>query len=247
MRHLMLIAILLAAPVANAGFVVDREVPAEKKPIVKKLPRVQIQGDPVKFELARGMGRNVTLGEALAQIIPETWQKDLDEVPDLSRKVTWRGGSEWPSVLETTLAQVGLGATVVTEGRIIKVHPYRQSAEAPKPAVQEGGKEPAKVVPEEKPVAVPIIPKPVWRVSMADRSIRGALSRWAREAGWQVSWEATFDYPVTVEGDFIGLFDEAVLQVIAGLAGAEKPLQACTYDNRVVRIVAYGQCTPGIK
>jgi hypothetical protein len=95
-----------------------------------------------------------------------------------------------------------------------------------------------------EPVAVPapkIIDLPKWEVKVSDVTLRQTLGRWARSAGWQLSWEVKVDYPVQLEAIYVGTFDTAVEQFTDALRGSDYPLDACFYSgNRVVRVIHHG-------
>lgn len=81
----------------------------------------------------------------------------------------------------------------------------------------------------------------IWSVEMADATVKGAIERWASAAGWQLSWELTSDFPITVESKVDGSFADAVTYLAYGLQNSEMPLQVLFYDdNRVVRVVPTG-------
>ncbi|MGN5477577.1 toxin co-regulated pilus biosynthesis Q family protein [Cupriavidus basilensis] len=80
-----------------------------------------------------------------------------------------------------------------------------------------------------------------WEVRASDLTLRQSLMRWAKDAGWQVSWEAKYDFPVQLEAAFGGTFENAVEQLTASLRTSEFPLLGCMYEgNRVVRVLHYG-------
>lgn len=83
---------------------------------------------------------------------------------------------------------------------------------------------------------------PSWEVKVSDVTLRKTLLRWAKQAGWQLSWEVKVDYPVQLEAIYLGSFDSAVEQYTAALRGSDYPLIACFYDgNRVVRVLHFGE------
>jgi hypothetical protein len=77
----------------------------------------------------------------------------------------------------------------------------------------------------------------IWRVQPTDRNVREILSRWTAAAGWQLSWEVQNDVELHATASFQGTFEEALEQLLGSLQGSDYPLSACTYDNRVVRVV----------
>lgn len=86
-----------------------------------------------------------------------------------------------------------------------------------------------------------VVPLSRWDVKASDVTLRQSLIRWAKEAGWQVSWEVKIDYPVQLEASFVGTFETAVENYMTSLSGSDYPLMGCLYEgNRVVRVVRYG-------
>lgn len=80
-----------------------------------------------------------------------------------------------------------------------------------------------------------------WDIVMSDKTLNGAMARWAAAAGWQLSWELPVDYAVQARTSVPGSFDEAVTQVVNSMEGAEIPMQAIFYKgNKVLRILAKG-------
>lgn len=80
-----------------------------------------------------------------------------------------------------------------------------------------------------------------WEIALADKTLNTALSRWARQAGWQLVWDLPVDYAVETRTSVPGTFVEAVTLITKGMATAEIPMRAIFYDgNKVLRIVAKG-------
>ena len=95
-------------------------------------------------------------------------------------------------------------------------------------------------LPGSVPIAAPA-PPPIWRMDVADKSIRSVLERWAKQAGWQLVWEVPVDFGVDASATLHGTFEEALQSVIDALAGSSTPIQAVLYrGNKVLRIVPKG-------
>lgn len=236
--------VLLGSSPSFAQFVIEPNK-ASNKAVPKKSPsRLMVMRDgdePVSFDLARGMGRNVSFGEALAQIVPKGWEVDFemsDKPIDLKKSVTWRGGAEWPRALEDVLAQLGLGAVVNPTLRYLMIHPYPVVAQPKLDAIKSKGSSAGKA--EATAVVAPVVPEKIWMVLAGDKTVRGALARWSKEAGWMLSWEAPFDYPVVIETRFTGSFEDVLTKVVESLDGSDKPVQLVLYENKVARVVPYG-------
>jgi hypothetical protein len=83
--------------------------------------------------------------------------------------------------------------------------------------------------------------RPTWELVPTDKTLKAALTRWARMAGWQVVWELPVDYEVETRTAVQGTFQEAVGVVAKSMDSAEVPMKAIFYaGNRVLRIVAKG-------
>lgn len=81
-------------------------------------------------------------------------------------------------------------------------------------------------------------PVPAWDIKLSDKTIYGAMKRWAKTASWQLMWDTEGnDYPVIAEASYKGQFDVAIGGVMASLARSQYPLRACLYENRAVRII----------
>jgi hypothetical protein len=99
--------------------------------------------------------------------------------------------------------------------------------------------------PRPAPVAEPVTPPPpadpVWEITVADKTLNAALSRWASSAGWQLLWELPVDYAVEARTTVPGNFDQAVRMVIDSMASAQIPMKAVFYQgNKVLRIMVKG-------
>ena len=80
-----------------------------------------------------------------------------------------------------------------------------------------------------------------WRLDLADRTVKTALGRWAKEAGWQLVWEVPVDFGIDADATITGTFDEALHAVVRALDKSDTPIQAILYKgNKVLRIVAHG-------
>lgn len=83
-----------------------------------------------------------------------------------------------------------------------------------------------------------------YEVSPADQTLRAALDRWARVAGWTFQpehWAVDADIPIVGSARFEQPFKLAVRELVASTEMADRPLQPCFYSNRVLRIVPYAQ------
>jgi hypothetical protein len=80
-----------------------------------------------------------------------------------------------------------------------------------------------------------------WQMRPSDGSVRNALARWAKEAGWQFVWDVPTDFAIDATATVHGTLEEALRQVVEALAGSAVPIQAVMYKrNRVLRVIAKG-------
>jgi hypothetical protein len=80
-----------------------------------------------------------------------------------------------------------------------------------------------------------------WDIVPSDKTLNGALARWAGAAGWQLLWELPVDYAVQVRTTVPGTFEEAVGAVVTSMDSAELPMKAVFYKgNKVLRIMGRG-------
>lgn len=98
--------------------------------------------------------------------------------------------------------------------------------------------------PGNSPIAIAIArPAPTFDVKTSDRSVREALARWARSAGWvhePIHWTLDKDHPVEgVAGPevFGEDFRTAVRKLLASTELTDRPVQPCFYANSVVRVI----------
>ncbi|NRF68447.1 TcpQ domain-containing protein [Aquincola sp. S2] len=80
-----------------------------------------------------------------------------------------------------------------------------------------------------------------WTIATSDATVKSAIARWAKTAGWQLVWELPVDYSIGANATLNGSFEEAVETVVRSMQGAETPMKAVFYrGNNVLRIVAKG-------
>lgn len=81
----------------------------------------------------------------------------------------------------------------------------------------------------------------VWDLRQSDGSVRNALARWAKEAGWQFIWAVPTDFSIDASATIHGTFEQALHSVVDALEHSEVPIQALMYKgNHVLRITAKG-------
>lgn len=53
----------------------------------------------------------------------------------------------------------------------------------------------------------------VWEMKLSDKTVKKTFQRWAKEAGWQLIWNANVDFPISAEMQIEGDFDYAINEV----------------------------------
>lgn len=200
---------------AVTGQVADKEIATPLRPRVQEIGR-----RPAHIYEPRGRGTQIALSDVMLAITPQF----VVDYADVSRTVpvSWAGGKGWPDVLSDVVTQMpGATATIDWSNSTVTFGLPKLASGAPQFAAER--------------IAAR------WDVRAADLTLRQTLMRWAKDAGWQVSWEVKYDFPVQLEAVFAGTFENAIEQFTASLRSSEFPLLGCLYEgNRVVRILHYG-------
>jgi hypothetical protein len=118
------------------------------------------------------------------------------------------------------------------------------AASDPAPASAQTARAAAPSAPAPAADTFPVPPPEVsraWRLEVADHTIKSALGRWAKEAGWQLVWEVPVDFGVDADATVTGTFEDALHAVVRALDKSDTPIQAILYKgNKVLRVVAHG-------
>lgn len=193
----------------HAGFVNDRGA-----------GELRIIGKLSQEEKAAGMGRNVTVREAVRQVVPSDFAVRFGLGADslVDKRVSWKGGRLWTEVFTDVVASVpDLSAEIDVPAKLVTLsstQTSRNEQAGPSTAAQS-----------------------VWRIRNGDK-MSETLAAWGREAGWQgVFWEAP-DLVSEIDVAFPGGFEEAITKTIEALARHGVQLRVIFYGgNKVVRIV----------
>ena len=97
-------------------------------------------------------------------------------------------------------------------------------------------------------VITPVAPIPaakVWEVRQADINLANAFTRWAKEAGYRVRWDARKNSMIEGPDQIAGSFEDAITYVLSGPSISEStyPLEVCFYPNTppLARITRKGE------
>ncbi len=181
-----------------------------------------------EVEIRRGFGRQVRLTEALKQIAPVGWhgylKAEMVGRVDKGKLVDWRGGRRWVEVLDILATEQGLSAEVDWNKREIFIGEKRP-VYAPATAVAA-----AKVPP-------PTPPKPQW-VARPGSTLKTSVQEWGKKAGWDVVWNADYDYPIKASLTFEGSFLDAITTLFRSYEKAEKPFWVDVYQKQTPPVLA---------
>lgn len=222
----------IQAPVIKKEIKKDPTPPAVDRAVLKKAevakiaikPSVVIGGithtgrKPSILPPARGFGNDVTLRESIMMLLPESFSVYNDGNIDLNQKASWAAADadDWAGVLGNVFRKAGVAATLDWGKNSLTLDRHIKVAEPP-------------------------APKPKWILEAKDKTVRAALHRWARQAGWHLDWDVAVDYPIPYDVTYEGQFESAVGEVMGSLAGSDFPVQACTYENKTLRVVRFGE------
>ncbi|MBN3744760.1 hypothetical protein G3N96_04830 [Burkholderia sp. Se-20373] len=241
---------IACAPSAQAGFV--NEAAQQQLAVAGPAPEVassplieapavpssgrkvnQVGMRPSNVSVPRGKGTDIALGDMAPVVVPREFRLDFGNV-DTQQLVAWNGGKAWDAVLTDAITPIGnVEATIDWKQRVVT---FRRVASTVSLIAANGNAKDASAKPG-APLAVAMR----WEVRASDVTLRQTLIRWAKDAGWQVSWEIGYDYPVQLEGSFTGSFENAVDQFMGSLRYSDYPALACMYEaNHVVRVLHYG-------
>lgn len=208
--------------VASAGFV-NEATNTIQNPFAET-NQVRLFGSQKSYDQVLGIGRDVALNEAISQILPRNFSARFVGVErQQNTKVSWQGGKPWPEVLRDVLVKVpSVTADIDGDLRIVTFRPTTEVVPGTVDAAQQA-------------LAME------WQLRADDKTLRGVLTRWAKVANWQLSWEMEVDYPISATATLTGSFESALETVVKSMQGAEVPPKVLFYTgNRVVRIVNKG-------
>lgn len=197
---------------------------------------------PTELPILVGFGRNVTLEDALRQILPAGWSAFSDQDLNVDAQVNWQGTRTWPMALHTVLTAKDMRAHIDWDTSELMLFVPQIGPEAPLSAVVVA--DAASVTASPTGVLKTKSGEVVWELS-PERSLRENFRLWANEAGWTLVWNAirgdsVIDYPVDAliefQGEAVGV-NGAMARVIAAYADADFPLEIEFFrGNKVVEV-----------
>lgn len=198
--------------------------------------------------------KSITVEDLVDDIVPGDIQINYAK-PDLRKKMLKISGKgTWQQLLTQATVPGNVLVQVDVPGRRVQIseRAVLVATGTPSSAAAPAATSPAAVasITAAKPVnttaaatagnaVITVVSKPVqtWSVTIADRSVRTLLERWAKTASYQMSWEIPVDLELNANANMTGSFEDALTALLASLKNSEYPIEAIIYDNNVVRMV----------
>ncbi|EBW6765606.1 hypothetical protein DP806_16195 [Salmonella enterica subsp. enterica serovar Saintpaul] len=194
-------------------------------------------------------GHNQPLATAIKTIIPADWISVLSQsAKGFHTRVSWRGGDQWPHVLDHLAGDYPLHIVIMWASRQVTVDLREAKPQAAPvkatPAVATGphnpfsGSESASASPATPVVTAKTAPAPVavqetWRAE-AGQTLKDVLFTWSAKADcgsgrhWTVDWATNTNYHIDAPLTFTGTYRDALNGIFYLYQGASVPLYAGT-------------------
>lgn len=195
-------------------------------------------------------GHNQPLGTAVKAIIPTDWTYVLSQrAKDFRTRVSWRGGDQWPHVLDHLAGDYPLRIVMMWASRQVTVDLQEAKPQATPvkavPAAVSGPHNPfsgsasATTTPAKplvvaaEPAPVPIPVQETWRAETG-QTLKDVLFAWSAKADcgtgrhWTVDWATDVNYRIDAPLMFTGSYRDALNGIFGLYQGASTPLYAGT-------------------
>lgn len=131
MKKSFVAALAMSIPLAaQAAFLIEQRAPTPEETLPAETPEVDlgpvfIKATDFRGELLVGFGRDITLWDALGQIVPKGWELELEDgaMSHIRQNVSWRGGTPWTDTLRATLQETALVAVVDPSIKSVRIYP----------------------------------------------------------------------------------------------------------------------------
>ncbi|AZT39707.1 hypothetical protein ELZ88_24605 (plasmid) [Salmonella enterica subsp. enterica serovar Karamoja] len=198
-------------------------------------------------------GHNQPLATAVKAIIPADWNYVLSQrAKAFHTRVSWRGGDQWPHVLDHLAGDYPLHIVIMWASRQVTVdlreakplakatpavaagphNPFSHSASTANSPATPVASAPAKPpVVAAKPAPVPV--QETWRAE-AGQTLKDVLFTWSAKADcgsgrhWTVDWATDVNYSVDAPLSFTGSYRDALNGIFGLYLNASVPLYAGT-------------------
>lgn len=244
-KTLIALATAAMATAANAAVLIDAPVSVEQSAPAKRVvatdvrtkntvKKVDVKQEVSTFdhvgkkhasEKLEGFSSNVSVREAIEQIVPQGWDIRVNEKVDLTKKVSFAGGKTWNDTLET-VGKDNFSAVFDWNKQVLTVNPTHTKFKTETITTTEdlGATREAKarkVVQPKKVVKKAVVKQSIPKASAVQKAtvstggtwlldsrytLRENIDKWAKKAGWRLVWKAP-DYNVAANATFKGPID----------------------------------------
>lgn len=205
----------------------------------------------------QGFAQDISMKEALENLVPETWKVEVNEKVDLAQKVNFAGGETWNDTVER-IGKDNFSATMNWNDKTLSIVPIDTRYKADTVASTEdiAGKKVGltdkkvkakKVVKAKSTTAkkskvsktnVGGVTEGTWLLSK-NYTLRQNIEMWAKKAGWTVAWKAP-DYNVIADARFTGAIDSEngpIISILKHYEDATLPLKVNIMGgNKVINV-----------
>ncbi|MFO3796366.1 MAG: toxin co-regulated pilus biosynthesis Q family protein, partial [Anaerolineales bacterium] len=201
-----------------------------------------------------GQGRQVTLKDALAQVVPRQFKVNVPPA-DSAVLVDWRASGNWLAAVDDLLVSRRMSAVLDWRAMSLSLKSAPVTVQVPAAGATPSstflaGVEPAtgssfSVRKDAAPafasssnfVAPKPVPIQVWKAE-AGTTLRDVLTGWAKKARWELVWDSSIDYPIQATFIQYGDFLSAAQKTIELYKKASDPLYGDAYpDQRLIIII----------
>lgn len=203
-------------------------------------------------------GHNQPLATAVKAIIPAGWTSVLSQsAKGFHTRVNWRGGDQWPHVLDHLAGDYPLRIVIMWTSRQVTVdlreakpqpalvkattaaaagphNPFSNKAPAtPVAPATSAPAKPSVVAAKPAPVPAPVPVQETWRAE-AGQTLKDVLFTWSAKADcgngrhWTVDWATDVNYSVDAPLSFTGSYRDALNGIFGLYLNASVPLYAGT-------------------
>lgn len=201
-----------------------------------------------------GQGRQVTLKDALAQVVPRQFKVNVPPA-DSAVLVDWRASGNWLAAVDDLLVSRRMSAVLDWRAMSLSLKSAPVTVQVPSAGATPSSTFLAGVEPvtgssfSVRKDAAPafasssnfVAPKPVpiqvWKAE-AGTTLRDVLTGWAKKARWELVWDSSIDYPIQATFIQYGDFLSAAQKTIELYKKASDPLYGDAYpDQRLIIII----------
>ena len=185
---------------------------------IKATSESKIDGKAPKTPEKRvSLGNNIPYEMALSSLdVPADYDINID-APVAGARWSWNSAADWRSALTNIAETNDVAITIHDKDKKIGISYDVKVADA-----------------------LANIEIYYWDL-FADRTLSENFEIWAKKAGWSLSWQSIYDYPVTHDARIMGTIKNAFTEVLEPISKTSKPLSIVFHKgNKVIEVVDGG-------